>query len=378
MSGLETAAIALSTTIVKSAAKIWLGDRKIAADVAANAIDIISDKATSLIDKRRTRRTFEEMVDTVGKKLTDFIEVELRGLSENEKQAAILAVADTFDSIPLSDNYLFSNDLNAAYIDRYLRAKAPRMAAKAYLSEAGSRLYDILLRESCEYVVQVTLALPQFQVGALTELLRRSTEINATLLEILDRLPRRGDDSGSVFSVDYRRQVINQLDKMELFGATLSESSRRYALSVAYLSLNLSPQTESYAQRDSKISIATEEVDLTVEQALADGNRVFIRGEAGSGKTTLLKWIAVHSAYQDLPTQLEEWNKCLPFFIPLRRYAETDLPSLQNFPDAVGRFISDEMPSGYVLDALRSGEAVVLIDGLDEFPAGNAKLHACG
>ena len=172
------------------------------------------------------------------------------------------------------------------------------------------------------------------------------------------------------FSVDYRRQVINRLDKMELFGATLSESSRRYPLTVAYLSLNLSPEVGTPKSKESKLSISAEEIDLTVEQTLTEGNRIFIRGEAGSGKTTLLKWIAVHSAYQDLPMQFDHWNRSVPFFIPLRRYANAELPSLNDFPDAVGRFISDEMPSGYVLNALRTGEATLLIDGLDEFPAG--------
>ena len=68
--------------------------------------------------------------------------------------------------------------------------------------------------------------------------------------------------------------------------------------------------------------------------------------------------------------QFDHWNRSVPFFIPLRRYANAELPSLNDFPDAVGRFISDEMPSGYVLNALRTGEATLLIDGLDEFPAG--------
>ena len=179
--GLEAAAIALSAAIVKSAAKIWLGDRTIAGNISVSAIDVISDKASSLIDKRQIKRTFEDIADTVAKKLNDYIEVEFRGLPENERTAATLAVADTFNSVPLSDNYLFSNDLNAAYIDRYLRSKAPRMAQRALLSEAGTELYNILLRESCEYVVQVTLTLPQFQVGALTEILKRSTEIIVAL-----------------------------------------------------------------------------------------------------------------------------------------------------------------------------------------------------
>ena len=55
---------------------------------------------------------------------------------------------------------------------------------------------------------------------------------------IRTRLPTR---RGVVdFERDYRQLVGNQLDRIEFFGATLPEASRRYPLSIAYLSLSVS------------------------------------------------------------------------------------------------------------------------------------------
>src|SRR5262249_50446432 len=107
---------------------------------------------------------------------------------------------------------------------------------------------------------------------------------------------------------------------------------------------------------------------VTVPAALSRTSRLFIRGEAGSGKTTLLKWIAVRSALGELPSSLEAWNSSVPFFISLRRYVDRELPSLEQFPESIGRFIADEMPKGFVLGHLRAGRATVLVDGVDEFP----------
>jgi hypothetical protein len=71
----------------------------------------------------------------------------------------------------------------------------------------------------------VVTTLPKFRSGALTELLRRETAVLDTLSRVLDRLPeRRGVDD---FAADYRRTVVNKLDRMELLGVTLADANRR-------------------------------------------------------------------------------------------------------------------------------------------------------
>ena len=104
----------------------------------------------------------------------------------------------------------------------------------------------------------------------------------------------------------------------------------------------------------------------SVEVALSQSTRLLIRGTAGSGKTTLLQWIAVNSALKAFRGPLAKWNKMLPFYISLRSFIESNLPSPEDFPKSISSAIYDSMPKGWVRAALASGQALVLIDGLDE------------
>lgn len=382
MYGIDDAAVALGSVVVQAAIKLWLGDRSLAADIASSATDALAARASDLLRKRQTVRMIDRMTDIVVEKLEPYLKVEFGHLPENERIAAIYAVQDTFQRAALTDNDLFAHDLNASYLDKYLRRTVPDVPRDALLAEAASSLYDVLLRECCEYIVQIIVTLPTFQPGILTEILRRETEIINLLIEILERLPKRQRGRGvSEFEVDYRRQVRNRLDSMELFGATLSTASRRYPLSVAYISLSVSGANETPVDKtatkaglegsrsedndDAQIG----EFGIPIESALTSGMRLFVRGEAGRGKTSLLKWIAVRSASRDFPEQLSALNDTTPFFISLRSYVDSEPPTPELFLANLGRHIADEMPHGWVHDLLRSGKAIVLIDGVDEVPA---------
>ena len=384
MSGLEAVVLQLGTSVVKSATKVWFGDRKVAADVAANAIDIVSGRASSLLQRREVERLFGKMTDLVVGKLTPIIEVEYARLPENERVAAIAAVSDTFEKAALTDEDLFNQDLNAGYLDKYLRAQVPDMASKSLLSIDARPFYDLLLRECCEYLVQVVISLPKFQSDALVQMLRRDTEIIELLRQVLTRLPAQSRDREHVdFEVNYRRQVTNTLDRMELFGATLSEGSSRYPLSVAYISLTVSQKAFATGPREDdeeadrhgdKYEADNKQYEpsagVRVEHALASMSRIFVQGDAGSGKTTLLKWIAVRSSLREFDGSLSSWNDTVPFFVPLRRYVDKEPPTPGEFLASTGRHIAEEMPRGWVQEQMRQGRAIVLIDGVDELPKG--------
>ncbi|MBB4674589.1 NACHT domain-containing protein [Crossiella cryophila] len=343
----ETALLKLGTAAVRTAAKLWLADDKIAAEVGASAVDLVSERFGSQRDKRRFARMVETFAEAVVDRLEPIIDTEFAGLPEHERTAAVLAVQDTFEQAALVDKDLFAADLDARHLDRALRRQAP--GHDALLATDAKVLYELLLRESCGYVIEIARGLPTFSTAALTELLKRDTEIINGIREVLARLPQR--DRGAGFDYDYRQQVARKLDYVELFGVTLDDASRRYPLSVAYISLTADTEDGRPAR---------------VEELLARSNKLFIRGEAGLGKTTLLHWIAVRSARRDFPDTLAAWNNTIPFFVPLRRYADRELPTPERFLDEVGRHIADEMPKGWVQQHLRGGHAVVLIDGVDE------------
>src|SRR3954464_13862354 len=109
---LEASAIALTTAVVKAAAKIWLGDRPIAADASAKVFDLLEKQAIGLNDRRKLRLLFTNLESRVADRLWPFIEVEFRALPENDRVAAVDAVRDTFDRAALTDDDLFATDLD--------------------------------------------------------------------------------------------------------------------------------------------------------------------------------------------------------------------------------------------------------------------------
>ncbi|WIX86494.1 NACHT domain-containing protein [Amycolatopsis sp. DG1A-15b] len=351
---LEASAIALTTAVVKAAAKIWLGDRTIAADASAKVFDLLEKQVTGLNDRRKLRLLFTNLESRVADQLLPFLDVEFRALPENERAAAVDAVHETFERAALTDDDLFATDLDAPYLYRYLLRTVPGVTR--LLSADATELYQRVLRECCAYLVQVTSTLPRFQPGALVEILQRETEILETVRKVLATLPERRHPDD--FAADFRRQVVTALDRMALFGAGLAEATRLYPLSVAYLSLSVTSEDGVSGDR--------------IEHVLPRTSRILLRGEAGSGKTTLLQWLAVQCASRQL-RNVDGWDNLEPFLVRLRRFSHSPLPAPERFLDEVGRHIADEMPPGWVQRQLRQGRAVVLVDGLDEVPDGRRR-----
>ena len=372
MAGLEVAVISLGAVVVKSACQLWLGDRQPATNLSSELVDLLAGRVSSRFELRKLGRLFDDCADIVATRLASLLDVEFGAVPDNEREAAVLAVTDTFATARLTDEALFHADLDARLVERQLRPAAAVILPKALLSEGGEQIYWLVLRESCSYLVEVVTTLPKFSSGALTELLRRETAVLDMLTRVLNRLPeRRGVDD---FAADYRRVIVNQLDRMELFGVTLADENRRYPLSIAYIDLSVLRRPS----RGGRLVTHSEEAGdllagsggLRAEGVLGRSSRALVIGQAGSGKTTLLRWLAVRSALRDFGGSLGSWNDTVPFFIPLRRYVNRSLPAPEEFPLAVGRNLAHEMPTGWVHGLLRTGRALVLVDGVDEMPEG--------
>ena len=65
---------------------------------------------------------------------------------------------------------------------------------------------------------------------------------------------------------------------------------------------------------------------------------------------------------------MANWNKYIPFYIRLRSYLQSGLPRPELFPALIAPMIADAMPRGWVHATLKSGNALVLVDGVDEVP----------
>ena len=74
------------------------------------------------------------------------------------------------------------------------------------------------------------------------------------MLDTLSRVLRPAARTARVddFAADYRRTVVNKLDRMELLGVTLADTNRRYPLSIAYIDLTVLKRT---GKEDSRLVI---------------------------------------------------------------------------------------------------------------------------
>ncbi|WP_159943249.1 NACHT domain-containing protein [Nocardiopsis sp. FR6] len=359
-------ALKLGVAVVKAACGIWL-QNPLAEDAATTVVDIVQEKVTGRRDQRRLERRFAEIEESIAERVLGYLDHEFRGMPDNEREAAVLAVADSFERAGLTDRVLFEQDLDPLYLERYVRRKHPH--ATRYLSDQGTSLYDRVLPEACAYVLATLTTLPRFQAGTLTELLRRESLVLEHLEEVLDRLPEPvaggAEDPEAAFATAYRRKAAERWDVLELFGT--DAHTRRYPLTLAYLSLRVSQDEQEERFRS---GLLYENGEQRVERVLAAHPRTFLRGPAGSGKTTLMRWVGVRASRGDFPEEMASWNGLVPFLVPLRQYVDRALPEPEEFVRHTGRHLADQAPRGWVARVLAEGRAVVLVDGVDELPQG--------
>ena len=352
MALLETLTVGVGAAVAKTALKRWLEDAEFAKDASASVVDILAKKVPDTIAQRRTARSLERVAEDVAEALAPFFETEAGGLPENEQKATAIAVADSLASAQFVGGDLFANDLDPQALEQLVRRAVPDAARD--LSDAATSLYDKALRESCTYVIEITSTLPGFALQSAQEMLKREGEIERLVKKVFEELPKlqRGDgaqDADLAFLNEYRRAVSRKLDRLELFGITTTGTSRRYSLSVAYITLTAVKPTEPPDPQEQDDDDPTDDIDyLPVDEALAPNRRVLVRAEAGSGKTTLLQWLAVQAARDRFEASLESWNGQVPFFLQLRRWVNVDLPRPEAFLDYVSPNIVDAMPKQWV------------------------------
>jgi hypothetical protein len=387
MALLDSLMLTVAPALAKSILKVWLKDYDIASDVASSLIDLLKSKGADTVAQHRGKRQFEEVGEKIAENLLPLFEADGAKISESSRNAVALMVADTLNNVKISPEFLVERHLDPIKLANHLLDSNP--AATRDFSEAEAELYRRVVIESSQYIVDIASQLPHFTERTFAEILKRENQVLVVASNILDEVRRLREGSknttaeadSSKFEVEYRRAVVRKLDELELFGVDASNASRRHRLSVAYITLSVGRKLKdkidwessfrllSDKKEEKKEKLKDEDDDrdiMPVDFALARSRRLLIRGLAGSGKTTLLQWIAVRSASQSFDGSLAHFNNTVPFFIRLRQCVETGFPAPENFPKLIAPVIAIRMPAGWVHDKLETGEAIVLIDGIDE------------
>src|SRR6266568_6021633 len=375
MALLEAAALEVGAAIAKSILKFWVKDSTLGEDVSSGLIDLLKTKTSDLFAQRKGERQFADVGDKIGQSLLPLFEIEGARLDDGERMAVALAVAETFNKAKISSELLAERNLQPARLAEYMLSPSVYSITNYRFSESATELYRRIIQESCTYVVDIASQLPSFTEHTFAEILKREDQIIARATEILEELQRLRKQLDPMveaerFEIEYRQAVARNLDVVQLIGADVSLTNRRHRLSVAYITLSAEQQAASLPGRaeastqDSPDAIKQNIV--SVDAVLVNSDRLLIRGPAGSGKTTLLQWIAVKAATKSFEGPLVHWNDMLPFYIRLRQFARSDLPRPELFIEYSAPAIAGTMPKGWVHTALRSGRALVLVDGVDE------------
>ncbi len=385
---MAAAASAIGKQVVTHAVRTWFSARRECGQRGAELIELVRIGVPDHFKQRKLVRQLEDLADQIAERLRPVYEHDFRDLPESERAAALQAVVDALEGADLTDATLFAVDVDARKLARLVRRRVP--VRRAGLAKPAERLYDAVLDESCMALVQVVKHLPAFEPRALAELLGRFSHVVDGIAEVLHRLPRttldapQGTERDEEFRARYLAHVSETLDELEQFGIDVRRYRPRTLVSVAYLSLQVSTDRTRRGHGDRPDErwfadgrrTAPGSSSLRAEAALAEGPRTLLRGDAGSGKTTLLQWLAVTAARSGFSGPLVDWNGCVPFLVRLRSYADRPLPRPEQLLAGVADPLVDLLPPGWVHRQLRTGRALLLVDGVDELvPAQRAAVR---
>ena len=189
------------------------------------------------------------------------------------------------------------------------------------------------------------------------------------------------------FEQRYHKAVKDKNNHLELFGADIAREAQQLPLSVAYVTLNLQSAGDGTGS-------TMRSAKALFDELRPEAGRLLIRGDAGMGKSTLFRWATIQAAEFGLMTDgdtsfpykelerlgytfqhsiVRDWEDNLPkswlyhtsFLIRLRDCPQGRIPP----PDEFLKLIAKELgtpPENWVVDVLREGRGLILLDGVDE------------
>lgn len=388
MSLIEALTLTFAPAVAKSILKFWLKDTW-AEEIPRDIVDALKKKTEDVLAQQKGKRQFEAIGEKVAESLLALFEADQITFSEATKEGLVEALTVTLNKAKITPEILTERNLEPAALAKHLLQFQPEYVRD--FSEPEREFFNRAISETSRSIVDIATRLPAFNERTFAEILKRETHLITITNDILEEVRRIREQSqqenvelvAAKFEEDYLLSVIRRLDELQLFGVDVSKASKRHKLSVAYVTLSVeqkltqaslmpsplvgAPEIEYREEEDSEEEA---KAVLPVDRVLASSRRLLVRGGAGAGKTTLMQWLAVNSAGRKFTEELSSWNNTIPFYIRLREFVEKALPAPEDFPKLLAPTIVAEMPTRWAHEKLRTGQAIVLIDGVDELPEG--------
>ncbi|MFI5689388.1 NACHT domain-containing protein [Streptomyces sp. NPDC051636] len=279
-------------------------------------------------------------------------------------EAVQVAVAQTLRALgDLDMTDVQAVELGHEALARRLRGTPEGRTFTCVLSYDASLFYERLLDTACLHILHFFTQRSTFVARTLVEQTRRQASLIAKVDELIARTPPTGG-TDTAFEQRYLAYIATRHSKLTIYGIDLVNSPDRWPLDAAYLSLQaLGPAEDAEATGPDGPRIASAATALPADQALAEHDRVLLRGVAGSGKTTLVQWLAVTAARG-------ERGDRIPFVLPLRTLVRR--PGGLAAPDAflagVRVPFHAAQPDGWADRVLVARRGLLLVDGVDEVP----------
>lgn len=354
--------VGLGTSVAKVAMSMWLQEPDLKVDAISGVVESLANLSGNLLAARSGNRQFEKIGEHAAHRIMYMYEIEFKQWSDEEFTAVINAASDTVRNANITPRILAHYNLDEKLLTSHLKRTSNKYRTGLNINEVS--VLERLLVFSSELILEFAAQLPHFTTQVLGEILSREELIINEINDIAKRFSQFQEQSynrsvGGVdtrkYRSDYLRILSRKLGYMELYGSDLSGASRRHSLNIAYINLSLRRINQE------------NELVLKANEAISHSRKLFIRGTAGSGKSTLLKWIAVNIANKELKGHLEPWNELVPFLIRLRQCVDRDaLPTPSEFPSMIAPHLIENNASDWVDTILTSGQAIIMIDGVDE------------
>ena len=320
---------------------------KFSGDTRSNIIDSSLLIYKMGVDEFEARSITRKM-DEIGDKLSASCKTVLDNyqISGERRDYIIDLLLETYQNTDITISDFFEDYSTEDLL--YKRLIATNPSYKDGLDQKERELYERLLSHSSALLFQAFYEIPEFQSIGIKHLNTKLDEVKKNIDFIIKELESanfggRDNKNGSNYENQYMRNIINKLNHVYLFGVNNMERAlKRYKLSIAYVSLELSHNDEVY------------EIGKLIDK----NQNIWIIGEAGAGKTTLIQWIAVQYAKQYSEKSI------VPIYVELRNMQQEF--SLIHCINSIMKDSTYEMPQGWIEQKIQSGKAVILLDGFDE------------
>jgi hypothetical protein len=323
--------------------------------------------ADKLTQRRRKQELGEpeRLLSAAEEDLAELRRVEFSALPEGEWAAAGHAVADALRAAAVAGLARKNPGIltDAERLNATVRAAAGPALASAALGEGGMEAYRRLLDETCRRIALRARAVDEVMHTVQAEMASQVTSIRDELGELVRRPDKRDRHRSDTFERHYATYVADDHATFELFQVTVGRAPARHRFADFYSVPSIARRQRSEADAD------LTGAGTNGAHAVASARQVLLLGGAGAGKTTFLHWLAhtaAASVLDDRHGTDDLWQDAVPFFVPLRQFADRELPEPEELVRITAPPLAGEKPEGWVSGLLRSGRAMLLVDGVDE------------